>query len=47
MYKPKTIIVTGASQGVADAQVYPTEARSKTGELLHVDSGARVGKWCA
>jgi NAD(P)-dependent dehydrogenase (short-subunit alcohol dehydrogenase family) len=30
---------------VADAVVYLTEARYVTGEVLHVDGGAHVGKW--
>jgi len=30
---------------VADAIVYLTEAGQVTGEVLHVDGGAHVGKW--
>jgi NAD(P)-dependent dehydrogenase (short-subunit alcohol dehydrogenase family) len=30
---------------IADAVVYLTEARTVTGEVLHVDGGAHVGKW--
>ncbi len=30
---------------IADAVVYLTEAKSVTGEVLHVDGGAHVGKW--
>ncbi len=30
---------------IADAVVYLTEARHVTGEVLHVDGGAHVGKW--
>jgi NAD(P)-dependent dehydrogenase (short-subunit alcohol dehydrogenase family) len=30
---------------VVDAIVYLTEARQVTGEVLHVDGGAHVGKW--
>lgn len=37
-------VVTDA-QDVADAVVYLTEARHVTGEVLHVDGGAHVGKW--
>ena len=37
-------IVTEA-RDVADAVVYLTEARHVTGEVLHVDGGAHVGKW--
>ena len=37
-------IVTEAKD-VADAVVYLTEARHVTGEVLHVDGGAHVGKW--
>jgi NAD(P)-dependent dehydrogenase (short-subunit alcohol dehydrogenase family) len=60
--KQKTVIVTGASQGIgaatlspmgtiasskeiADAVVYLTEAHHVTGEVLHVDGGAHVGRW--
>jgi NAD(P)-dependent dehydrogenase (short-subunit alcohol dehydrogenase family) len=30
---------------IADAVVYLTEARQVSGEVLHVDGGAHVGKW--
>ena len=30
---------------IADAVIYLTEARHVTGEVLHVDGGAHVGKW--
>jgi NAD(P)-dependent dehydrogenase (short-subunit alcohol dehydrogenase family) len=30
---------------IADAVVYVTEARNVTGEVLHVDGGAHVGRW--
>jgi len=30
---------------VADAVVYLVEARYVTGEVLHVDGGAHVGRW--
>ena len=30
---------------IASAVVYLTEARQITGEVLHVDGGAHVGKW--
>jgi NAD(P)-dependent dehydrogenase (short-subunit alcohol dehydrogenase family) len=30
---------------IADAVIYLTEARNVTGEVLHVDGGAHVGKW--
>jgi enoyl-[acyl-carrier-protein] reductase (NADH) len=30
---------------VVDAVVYLTEARSVTGEVLHVDGGAHQGRW--
>jgi NAD(P)-dependent dehydrogenase (short-subunit alcohol dehydrogenase family) len=30
---------------IADAVVYLTEARTVTGEVLHVDGGAHAGKW--
>ena len=34
-----------AIEDVASAVVYLTEARQITGEVLHVDGGAHVGKW--
>jgi NAD(P)-dependent dehydrogenase (short-subunit alcohol dehydrogenase family) len=33
------------SKEIADAVVYLTEARTVTGEVLHVDGGAHVGRW--
>jgi NAD(P)-dependent dehydrogenase (short-subunit alcohol dehydrogenase family) len=30
---------------IADAVIYLTEARHVTGEVLHVDDGAHVGRW--
>ena len=30
---------------IADAVVFLTEARTVTGEVLHVDGGAHVGRW--
>jgi NAD(P)-dependent dehydrogenase (short-subunit alcohol dehydrogenase family) len=33
------------TQDVADAVVYLAEARQVTGEVLHVDGGAHVGRW--
>jgi NAD(P)-dependent dehydrogenase (short-subunit alcohol dehydrogenase family) len=32
-------------QDIVDAIIYLTEARQVTGEVLHVDGGAHVGKW--
>jgi enoyl-[acyl-carrier-protein] reductase (NADH) len=32
-------------QDIADAVLYLTEARLVTGEVLHVDGGAHLGKW--
>lgn len=32
-------------QDIVDAVLYLTEAREVTGEVLHVDGGAHVGKW--
>jgi NAD(P)-dependent dehydrogenase (short-subunit alcohol dehydrogenase family) len=32
-------------EDIASAVVYLTEAREITGEVLHVDGGAHVGKW--
>jgi NAD(P)-dependent dehydrogenase (short-subunit alcohol dehydrogenase family) len=33
------------SKEIADAVVYLTEARTVTGEVLHVDGGAHAGRW--
>jgi NAD(P)-dependent dehydrogenase (short-subunit alcohol dehydrogenase family) len=33
------------AKDIADAVVYLTEARHVTGEVLHVDGGAHVGRW--
>jgi NAD(P)-dependent dehydrogenase (short-subunit alcohol dehydrogenase family) len=33
------------SKDIADAVVYLTEARTVTGEVLHVDCGAHAGRW--
>jgi NAD(P)-dependent dehydrogenase (short-subunit alcohol dehydrogenase family) len=44
----KTLSPMGAiadSKDIADAVVYLTEARYVTGEVLHVDGGAHVGRW--
>lgn len=44
----RTLTPMGAiseAKDVADAVVYLTEARYVTGEVLHVDGGAHVGKW--
>ena len=32
-------------EDIANAVVYLTEARQITGEVLHVDGGAHIGKW--
>lgn len=32
-------------QDIVDAIIYLTEAKTVTGEVLHVDGGAHVGKW--
>jgi NAD(P)-dependent dehydrogenase (short-subunit alcohol dehydrogenase family) len=49
---PKDLLKTLSPMGtishpkdIADAVVYLTEARYVTGEVLHVDGGAHVGKW--
>ena len=34
-----------SAQDIADAVLYLNEARQVTGEVLHVDGGAHVGKW--
>jgi NAD(P)-dependent dehydrogenase (short-subunit alcohol dehydrogenase family) len=34
-----------AVKDIVDAVIYLTEARQVTGEVLHVDGGAHVGKW--
>ncbi|MGB6315170.1 MAG: SDR family oxidoreductase, partial [Pseudolabrys sp.] len=33
------------AEDIASAVVYLTEARQITGEVLHVDGGAHIGKW--
>jgi enoyl-[acyl-carrier-protein] reductase (NADH) len=33
------------AKDIAEAVVYLTEARHVTGEVLHVDGGAHIGKW--
>jgi enoyl-[acyl-carrier-protein] reductase (NADH) len=33
------------AKDIADAVAYLTEAEHVTGEVLHVDDGAHVGKW--
>src|SRR5229473_939260 len=35
------------ARDIAEAVVYLTEARHVTGEVLHVDGGAHVGRWYA
>ena len=35
----------GTSRDIAEAVLYLTEASKVTGEVLHVDSGAHLGKW--
>ena len=49
---PKDVLKTLQPMGqisdvkdIVDAIVYLTEARQVTGEVLHVDGGAHVGKW--
>jgi len=37
--------VISDAKDIADAIVYLTEARHVTGEVLHVDGGAHVGRW--
>ncbi|MFA5956842.1 SDR family NAD(P)-dependent oxidoreductase [Hyphomicrobium sp.] len=37
-------VISGA-QDIADAVVFLTEAAGVTGEVLHVDGGAHLGKW--
>jgi NAD(P)-dependent dehydrogenase (short-subunit alcohol dehydrogenase family) len=34
-----------ASKDIAEAVFYLTEANYVTGEVLHVDSGAHLGRW--
>jgi NAD(P)-dependent dehydrogenase (short-subunit alcohol dehydrogenase family) len=44
----KTLSPTGTiaeAKEIADAVIYLTEARSVTGEILHVDGGAHAGRW--
>jgi NAD(P)-dependent dehydrogenase (short-subunit alcohol dehydrogenase family) len=33
------------TRDIAEAVIYLTEARNVTGEVLHVDGGAHIGKW--
>ena len=33
------------AKDIVDAIIYLTEARQVTGEILHVDGGAHLGKW--
>ena len=49
---PKSLLETlspmgtiASSKEIADAVVYLTEAHHVTGEVLHVDGGAHVGRW--
>jgi len=37
--------ILAETQDIAEAVVYLTEARYVTGEVLHVDGGAHVGRW--
>ena len=37
--------VISSAQEIADAVVFLTEAPHITGEVLHVDGGAHLGKW--
>ena len=37
--------VISEAKDIADAVVYLTEARTVTGEVLHVDGGAHTGQW--
>jgi enoyl-[acyl-carrier-protein] reductase (NADH) len=36
--------ITGSKE-IAESVIYLTEARHVTGEVLHVDGGAQVGRW--
>ena len=40
-----TVSTVAHTEEIASAVVYLTEARQITGEVLHVDGGAHVGKW--
>ncbi|HTA46924.1 MAG TPA: SDR family oxidoreductase [Bryobacteraceae bacterium] len=42
-FSPMGVVV--AVDDIVDAVLYLTEARYVTGEVLHVDGGAHVGKW--
>jgi len=45
---PKTLSPMGTisdPKDIADAVIYLAEARQVTGEVLHVDDGAHVGRW--
>jgi hypothetical protein len=45
MARNKTVIVTGEAKDIADGVVHLAEAGRVTGEVLHVDGGAHVGRW--
>jgi NAD(P)-dependent dehydrogenase (short-subunit alcohol dehydrogenase family) len=34
-----------SAEDIAEAVLYLAQARNVTGEVLHVDGGAHVGKW--
>jgi NAD(P)-dependent dehydrogenase (short-subunit alcohol dehydrogenase family) len=45
-HDPKDFLKTLSPMGrIVDAVLYLTEAHQVTGEVLHVDGGAHVGKW--
>jgi NAD(P)-dependent dehydrogenase (short-subunit alcohol dehydrogenase family) len=51
-HDPKDFLETSSPMGrivdvqdIVDAVLYLTEAHQVTGEVLHVDGGAHVGKW--
>ena len=37
--------IISSVQEIVDAVIYMTEAPHVTGEVLHVDGGAHIGKW--
>ena len=42
---PPILNTVSGPKDIADAVVYLTEAIHVTGEVLHVDDGAHVGRW--
>ena len=43
--KKMTATLAGDAKDIAEAVFYLTEASQVTGEVLHVDGGAHLGRW--